>query len=134
MQGMSFIAMPVMPCYADPGRDADRDAGHARNLAFARVSADSWSVDDVVDELVAEARAANEAKAAYERHIGRVRELLPVARVERPDLTVVELEKLIERAYDRGTISRITAEAAGTKRPRPAAKTRRRKLREMPPS
>jgi hypothetical protein len=71
---------------------------------------------DVVDELVAEARAANEAKAAYEKHIRRVRELLPVVRVQKPELTVVEIERLTGRAYDRGTISRLTAEAAGTAR------------------
>jgi len=68
----------------------------------------------VVDELVAEAAAANEAKKAYDAHMKRVRELLPVVRKERKDLTVVELETMIGRAYDRGTISRYTAEAAGT--------------------
>jgi hypothetical protein len=74
-------------------------------------------VDDVVDELVAEAKAANEAKAAYDHHMKRVRELLPEARV-RSGLSVVELEARIGRAYDRGTISRLTAEAAGTARPK----------------
>ena len=69
----------------------------------------------MVDELAAEAKAANEAKKAYDAHLKRVRELLPVARVE-GNLSVVELEDLIGRAYDRGTISRITAAAAGTSR------------------
>ena len=68
----------------------------------------------MVEELVAEAAAANKAKAAYDAHLKRVRELLPIVRKERPDLTVVRLEAMIGRAYDRGTISRYTAEAAGT--------------------
>lgn len=88
----------------------------------------------MVEELIAEARAANEAKAAYEAHISRVRELLPVVRVKDPTLTVVKLESMIGRAYDRGTISRLTAAAAGTAKPKPAAKSRRKRLREMPPS
>lgn len=83
----------------------------------------------MLDELVAEAKAANEHKRLYEQHIARVRELLPVARVQRPDLSVVDLEAKIERAYDRGTISRLTAEAAGTARPKPARKTTRRRPR-----
>lgn len=84
----------------------------------------------MLDELVKEASAANEAKAAYEAHIKRVRELLPAARVQHPELSVIDLEAKIGKAYDRGTISRITAEAAGTKRPRPAAKHARRSKQE----
>jgi hypothetical protein len=86
-------------------------------------------VDDVLDELVREASAANEAKAAYEKHIKRVRELLPAARVEHPELSVIDLEAKIGKAYDRGTISRLTAEAAGTTRPKPVRKTTRRRPR-----
>jgi hypothetical protein len=82
---------------------------------------------DVLDELVAEAAAANEAKAVYEKHIARVRELLPVVRVQKPELTVVQLEAKIGRVYDRGTISRLTAEAAGTSRPKTARKPTRRR-------
>lgn len=80
----------------------------------------------MLDELVREASAANEAKAAYEAHIARVRELLPAARVQHPELSVIELEARIGKAYDRGTISRLTAEAAGTTRPKPQPKTRRK--------
>jgi hypothetical protein len=83
-------------------------------------------VEDVLDELVAEARAANVHKAAYDKHIGRVRELLPILRVQRPEMSVVEIEAAIERAYDRGTISRYTAEAAGTARPKKTVSRRRR--------
>ena len=81
----------------------------------------------MVDELIAEAKAANEAKALYDRHIGRVRELLPEVRVTRPELTVEQLEEMIGRAYDRGTISRLTAEAAGTSKPKTQRKPRSRK-------
>lgn len=88
----------------------------------------------MLDELVKEASAANEAKAAYEEHIKRVRELLPAARVQHPELSVIDLEAKIGKAYDRGTISRLTAEAAGTSRPKPSARTSRKRLREMPPS
>jgi hypothetical protein len=132
MQVMSRI----IPCYGDPGRDPHHDAGrnaaHAHGLAPRHVFADSWSVDDVLDELVAEAKAANAAKAAYERHIGRVRELLPAARKQHPELSVVELEAKIERAYDRGTISRYTAEAVGTSKPKGASKASRRRPRSRP--
>lgn len=73
----------------------------------------------MLDELVAEAEAANEAKKAYDAHMKRVRQLLPDARVKGKK-TVVELEEMIGRAYDRGTISRITAAAAGTSKKTPA--------------
>lgn len=80
----------------------------------------------MVDELVAEAKAANEAKAAYDAHMARVRELLPIVRKQRKDLTVVQLETMIDRAYDRGTISRYTAEAAGTTRGTTKPRTQKR--------
>lgn len=80
----------------------------------------------MLDELVREASAANEAKAAYELHIGNVRKLLPQARVEHPELTVIDLEAKIGKAYDRGTISRLTAEAAGTAKPKTAPRKTRR--------
>lgn len=72
----------------------------------------------MVQELKAEAEAANRAKAEYDQHMRRVRELLPVARIQH-GMSVVELEELIGRAYDRGTISRLTSKAAGTSRKRP---------------
>jgi hypothetical protein len=67
----------------------------------------------MLDELVAEARAAKRAEAAYRRHRRRVRELLPVVRVQE-NLGPLELEEMIGKVYDRGTISRLTARAAGT--------------------
>jgi hypothetical protein len=74
-------------------------------------------VSDVVDELVDEARAAKRAKAAYDRHMKRVRELLPVVRaLDAKKYGPVPLEEMIGKVYDRGTISRLTAEAAGTSR------------------
>jgi hypothetical protein len=114
-----------MPCYTGFCRDGHRGDAHAQRLAHGSASADSWSVD-VVEELIAEARAAKEHKAAYDEHIGRVRALLITVRKERPALTVVEIEDMIRKVYDRGTISRLTAEAVGTARPKPAPKNRRR--------
>lgn len=69
----------------------------------------------MVDELVREAKAAKRAEAAYQRHLKRVRELLPVVRAE--DVKTygpAKLEEMIGKVYDRGTISRLTADAAGT--------------------
>jgi fructose-1,6-bisphosphatase len=80
---------------------------------------------DVQQELIAEAKAAKEHKAAYDRHIKRVRELLIIIRKEQPELTVAELEEMIGKVYDRGTISRRTAGAIGTAKPKTAPKGRR---------
>lgn len=75
----------------------------------------------MVDELVAEARAARRAQAAYERHLRRVRELLPIVRAEDvKKYGPATLEEMIGKVYDRGTISRLTAEAAGTSKKAPA--------------
>jgi len=76
----------------------------------------------MVDELLAEARAAKRAQAAYERHMKQVRELLPIVRAENVKLYgPAKLEEMIGKLYDRGTISRLTAEAVGTsKKPRAA--------------
>jgi hypothetical protein len=72
-------------------------------------------VSKLVDELVAEAKAARRAKAAYERHLERVRELLPQVRAEDPKkYGPATLEGMIFEVYERGTISRLTADAAGT--------------------
>ena len=69
----------------------------------------------MVDELVAEAKAARRAEAAYERHMARVRLLLPQVRAEDPKkYGPATLEEMIGKVYERGTISRLTAEAAGT--------------------
>ncbi len=69
----------------------------------------------MVDELVAEARAAKRAEAAYQRHLKRVRELLPIVRAENvKEYGPAKLEEMIGKVYDRGTISRLTAEAVGT--------------------
>ena len=68
----------------------------------------------MVDELVKEARAAKRAQAAYERHAGNVKKLLPIVRAE--DVSKygpAVLEEMIGKLYDRGTISRLTAEAVG---------------------
>jgi len=74
-------------------------------------------VSDVVDELVARARSAKRHREAYERDMQRVRELLPVVRVSDPKRYGPRaLEALIEGELERGTISRLTAQAVGTSR------------------
>lgn len=66
---------------------------------------------DALEELLAEVKAARRADSARRRHTDRIKELLIQVRRERQDLSVVELEDLIGRFYDRSTISRITAPA-----------------------
>jgi hypothetical protein len=76
-------------------------------------------VTDVVEELVARARSAKRHYTAYERDMERVRELLPVVRARDPKKYGPKtLEEMIENMLERGTISRLTAEAAGTSRKR----------------
>jgi hypothetical protein len=81
-------------------------------------------VSDVVDELLAEVKAARRTGAAHERHHGRVKELLIQVRRERPDLGLADIEALIDRYFDRATISRLTVPALGDERRRKP--TRRR--------
>ena len=65
-------------------------------------------------ELIAHAKAAARAKAAYDREMEHVNRLLPLVRAENPEKNkVVVLERMIEGVYDRGTISRKTAGAVG---------------------
>lgn len=72
-------------------------------------------MSDVVEELVAHARAAKRAKDTYEREIALVEELLPVVRARDPKKYGPRtLETMIFGVRERGTISRLTAEAAGT--------------------
>ena len=76
----------------------------------------------MVDELLKEARAAKRAKAAYDRHAGTVKKLLPIVRAEDVDkYGPAVLEEMIGKLYDRGSISRWTAEAVGkSRKPAPA--------------
>ena len=74
----------------------------------------------MVDELVREARAARRAEAAYRKHADRVKELLPLVRAE--DVRKygpAVLEEMIGKLYDRGTISRLTAERVGRSKSAP---------------
>lgn len=73
---------------------------------------------DVVDQLLAEVRAARRADAARERHTRRIKELLVQVRRERPDLGLADIEELIGRYYDRATISRETVPHLGADRTR----------------
>jgi site-specific recombinase XerD len=71
----------------------------------------------LVEELLAETRAAKRAKAAYDRHMERIRELLPEVRAtDVKKYGPATLEEMIGKLYERGTISRLTAEAVGTSR------------------
>jgi hypothetical protein len=82
---------------------------------------DDGRVSDVVEDLLAEVRAARRTGAAHERHHARVKELLVQVRRERPDLGLADIEQLIDRYFDRGTISRITVPELGeqlTRKPR----------------
>lgn len=76
--------------------------------------------DDVVLELIAEARAALEHEEAAERHRERVRELLPEAR--KAGHGPADLERMIGQLYVARTISRWTADSAA-----PAPRRGRRK-------
>lgn len=68
----------------------------------------------MVDELVREAKAALRAEIIARKHRDRVKELLPVVRAEDVDkYGPAVLEELIGKLYDRGTISRLTAEHVG---------------------
>lgn len=62
----------------------------------------------MVDELLAEVKAARRAQASEKRHTDRVKALLVEVRLKRPDLGIADIETMIGRFYDRATISRIT--------------------------
>ena len=73
----------------------------------------------MVDELLKEARAAKRAEAAYKRHAANVKKLLPIVRAEDVDkYGPAVLEEMIGKLYDRGSISRWTAEAVGRSKPK----------------
>jgi dihydroorotase len=111
---MLQVALPDAMCYPDPAHDPHHD------LAQRFPIMETGSVTDLQQELVAHAKAAARAKAVYDREMKHVRRLLPVVRAADPKLKVVELEDMIEHVYDRGTISRMTAEAAGKSGKAPA--------------
>jgi len=80
---------------------------------------------DVVDELLAEVKAAREALAEHERHHERVKELMVRARLEKPEIGPADLEELTGKYMDRATISRITYPKLG----KPVRKNTRRRPR-----
>lgn len=66
-------------------------------------------------------RSAKRHKTGYDRDLDELRVVLPELRASDPKRWgPKDLEELVEGALDRGTISRWTAEAAGTSR-KPAA-------------
>ncbi len=80
----------------------------------------------MVDDLLTEVRAARRTGAAHERHHARVKELLVKVRRERPDLGLADIEELIDRYFDRATISRITVPELGADLTRKPTRKRRR--------
>lgn len=78
----------------------------------------------MVDELLAEVRAARRSKAALDRHNKRIDQLLVEVRRQRPDLGLADIEEKIDRYYDRGTISRKTVPVLGADRTRKATRKR----------
>lgn len=85
---------------------------------------DDEGVGEVVDELLAEVKAARRTGAAHERHHERVKQLLVQVRQERPDLGLADIEAMIDRYFDRATISRITVPALGDRRTRKPTRKR----------
>ena len=76
----------------------------------------------MVEDLKARARSARRHLDAYEREMKEIDLLLPIVRVQsKGELGPRKLEEMILGLYDRGTISRKTAEAAGTSRKSAAA-------------
>lgn len=65
----------------------------------------------MLKELLDEVKAARRAEAAEKRHRDRIKQLLVDVRLQRPDLTVADIEEEIGRFYDRASISRFTAGA-----------------------
>lgn len=99
--------------------DTNRDPGHA--LAAQPEITETGGVEDVVEELMARGRSAKRHFEAYERDMAEIRRLLPIVRADDPKkYGPRKLEGMIEGMLERGTISRLTAEAAGTSR-KPAA-------------
>lgn len=85
---------------------------------------DDGDVSDVVDDLMAEVRAAREARDALTRHNDRIKELLVQVRREHPELGIADIEAKIDRYYDRATISRVTVPHLGTERTRKPTRKR----------
>jgi hypothetical protein len=71
-------------------------------------------VDDVVDQFDAEVRAALRHKAAFDRSMARLYEMLPDMR--RANRGPTEIERRSQGLIPRDTASRVTAPVIGTSR------------------
>lgn len=84
---------------------------------------DTEGVSEMTDELEARAKVAKRHLDAYEREMAEIRKLLPAIRAEDPrKYGPRRLEGMVLGLIERTTISRMTAEAAGTTR-KPAAQS-----------
>jgi hypothetical protein len=79
---------------------------------------------DVTEELLAAVAAARASRAQADADHEHVIDLLIQHRRERPEFGVGDLETLIGKYLDRGTISRRTSPAFGGKPPRKPTRTR----------
>jgi hypothetical protein len=76
-------------------------------------------VDNVVETFEAEVRAALRHKAAFEKHLAAMYELLPEMRLANVGPTAIE--RMSEGLIPRDTASRRTAPVIGTSRKKPPA-------------
>ena len=76
-------------------------------------------VDNVVERFDAETKAALRHKAAFERHLAAMYEMLPDMR--RAGVGPKDIEQRSGQLIPRDTASRVTAPVIGTSRKRPAA-------------
>lgn len=74
----------------------------------------------MLKELLDEVKAARRAEAADKQRRARIRQLLIDVRLQRPELSVADIEEMIGRFYDRATISRYTSKAVQAERSRRA--------------
>ena len=110
---------PAHPCYDDGKHELELRSEIANNDPVDKD--ESMPEELLVAELLREAKAAHRAMTAYEQHAKRVKELLPAVRAKNVKrYGPAQLEGMIGKLYDRGTISRLTAERVGTSKPKPA--------------
>ena len=109
---MIEIMLQVMDRFMMRYSVAWHDASHG--LAHAPHPATMGGVSDVVDQFEAEVKLALRHKAAFEKHLGRMYEMLPDMR--RANRGPTDIERLSGGLIPRDTASRVTAPVIGTSR------------------